>query len=295
MGGRMRTFDRRSSPRVEFSESQEKLTEETVSESQAGENTTLQELSPKKEKSPFKFAQWLLPFVLLAGLCSLYFVYEWQKHSKLFVPIPSPEQISLRPLVTFEFQDPSFFQEWKEHVFRGRTLYQIETIENGEKILHATSHGTSSVLFKQVNLGLSERPFLTWEWKAIRFPSNKQNKVLAAKSDNDFVARIYVGFRGRTPLTSDVIQYVWDDHFPVGASVGSPFARSNKVLVIQSSQTAPPGTWIAEKRDLIADYRKLFGKSPHGNVIAIGLMSDSDNTGTESEAYFRRLFIQKPK
>ncbi len=295
MGGRMRTFDRRSSPQVESSESKEKLTEEPLLGSQTGESVLLQEELPAKEKkSSFGFKQWFLSLLLLAGLCSLYFVYEWQRHPRLFVPVPLPEQVSLHPLVTLGFNDSSFFREWKEHIFSGKTFYRIETIEKGEKVLYATSHGTSSVLFKQVDVGLSEHPFLTWEWKAIRFPSKKQNKVLAARSDNDFVARIYVVFRRRIPLSSDVIQYVWDDHFPVGASVSSPFARGNKVIVVRSGPTTPPGTWLAEKRDLVADYQKLFGKAPRGNVMAIGLMSDSDNTGTESEAYFRRLAVQKP-
>ena len=283
----MRTFDRRSLPQVESSESQEKSTEESAAS---------EKLLPKEKKDTTHFKSWLIPllvFALLTGLCFYLYFYEWQRHPKSSVSIPLPGQVALYPLVTIQFNDSSFFREWKEHVFNGKTSYRIEMIENSEKVLHATSHGTSSVLFKQVDVSLSKRPFLTWEWKAASFPSKKQDKVLAARSDNDFVARIYIAFRGRIPLSSDVIQYVWDDHFPVGTSASSPFARSNKVLVIRSGQTPPSESWVAEKRDLVADYQKLFGKNPHGNVMAIGLMSDSDNTGTESEAYFRRLSIQK--
>ena len=252
-----------------------------------------------EEQQPVRGIQsrWLKPrffLLLFLGLGFLGFLYLWQGHFRRPVSLMMPGEVALRPLIKVEFKESSFFQEWKEHLFSKKTVYTIETVENNEKVLHAVSHGASSVLFKQVNVGLSERPFLTWEWKAIRFPSNKKNEALAAKSDNDFAARVYVAFRGRNPFLSDVIEYVWDDHFPEGTFVSSPYLGSTKIFVIQNTGTNPAEKWIAEKRDIVRDYQKLFGRLPRGNVSAIGVMSDSDNTGTEAEAYYRRLSIQKP-
>ncbi len=291
----MRTFDRRALMKPVHFKSQEKLQETLVPANQSGEGVVVAELPQEEIKKSSPFKKWFLAFFLIVGLGLIYFVYLWLSHPRPFVSIHIPEQVSLQPLINLEFKDTSFFSEWREHVFHNKTVYKIEAVENNEKVLHALSHAASSAFFKEVNISSSERPFLTWEWKAVRFPSNKQNKVLAARSDNDYVGRIYVAFRGRTPLSSDVIQYVWDDYFPVGTTGGSPFARSNKVFVIRNGPATSPDGWTAEKRDLVADYQKLFGKAPHGNVMVIGLMSDSDNTGTESEAYFRRFSIQKPK
>ncbi len=288
----MRTFDRGSSMKPMRFESHEKLQGAIIPATQVEESIAVAE-PPQKEFKKFPpFKKWFLSLIVIMNLG---FAYFWLSHPKTFVSVHLPEQISFQPLMNLEFKDPSFFSEWREHVFHNKTVYKIETIENNEKVLHALSHAASSAFFKEVNISSSERPFLIWEWKAVRFPSNKQNKVLAAKSDNDYVGRIYVAFRGRTPFLSDVIQYVWDDHFPVGTTGGSPFARNNKVFVVQSGSATPPDGWAVEKRDLVADYQKLFGKAPHGNVMVIGLMSDSDNTGTESEIYFRRLSLQKPK
>ncbi|MBI3999670.1 MAG: DUF3047 domain-containing protein [Candidatus Omnitrophica bacterium] len=248
--------------------------------------------------------KWFAPLVvvvslfLILGLIGAFFFYTARNGSSPPFLSPPPDQASFRSLATFELSaGQAFFQEWKEHIFHKKTVYKIETDENGENFLHATSHGASSVLFKQMNIKPSEHPFLTWEWKAIRFPSNKQNKTLAAKSDNDFVARVYVAFRGQnllSPLSSDVIQYVWDGHFPEGTHAASPFSKRTKIFVIRSSSEVL-GAWMVEKRDLVKDYEMLFGKPLRGSIIAVGIMSDSDNTGTDSEAYYRRLAIGKPE
>ncbi len=257
-----------------------------------------EEIPPKIEPvsgavSKTRLNKWFFILLLVIGVGSLASIYLLNLRSKTTISAVLPDQISLLPLISFEFKEP--LEKWEEHIFNKRTLYKVETDESQGNFLHAVSAGTSSVLFKVVNVKLSERPFLTWEWRAIQFPSNKKNEVLAAKPDNDFAARVYVAFKGRTPFSSDVIQYVWDDHFPEGAYVTSPYSRKVKVFVVQSGETNPQGEWVPEKRDLVKDYEMLYGKTPHGNLYAVGIMSDSDNTGTASEAGYRRLSVAKPK
>ena len=204
----------------------------------------------------------------------------------------SSEQVALVPWLRLEFNEPTFFKDWNEHEFNGKSDYKIELDEGAEPFLHASSQATSSVLLRQVHVQSSERPFLTWEWKAKQFPSNKKSQKLGAKSDNDFSARVYAIFGGGLPFNSEVIQYVWDDHFPEGTFVSGPFSGKTKIFVIQNGKTSD---WVREKRDLAADYRELFGKPLKANLAVIGVMSDSDNTHTQSEAYFRRFEIQKPE
>jgi hypothetical protein len=232
-------------------------------------------------------------FTLLSGLGV--FVYrQTYIRNQMFEPFPSSDQIALIPWIRLELNEATFHKDWNEHVFHGETQYALERDEHGEIFLKASSKGTSSVLFREVNAKSSDRPFLTWEWKALQFPSNKKNETLAAKSDNDFAARVYVVFGGGLPINSNIIQYVWDDYFPERTFGESPFFAKTKILVVQSGKNES-GEWVRERRDLIMDYKRLFGKFPKANLVAIGLMSDSDNTQTASEAYFRRLEIQKPE
>lgn len=234
-----------------------------------------------------------LTIILLSLIAAGVFFYL-KIHTSFSSSPPLSEEVLLEPLIRFPLNEINFFTEWKEHVFHGRTTYKIEQEADGSKILHASSQGSSSFLYKEMNVPISNRPVLSWKWKAIQFPSNKENKVLASKSDNDFAVRVYVGFKGKTPFTPDVIQYVWDDYFPEGTSAESPFLKGTKVFVVQSGKPIATKEWVFEKRDLIRDYEMLFGKKPKGNIGAIGVMSDSDNTGTFSEAYIRDILIERP-
>ncbi len=240
-------------------------------------------LEPKIRKgSSFKW------FLMISLLCSLgvgAFFYFHQPHHYSF-PLRTVEDTTLATVKIFDFKEP-IQQFWKEHVFNDRSSYQVEN-----DTLHAASNGNSSMIYQEVKLGPVDRPFLTWDWKAVRFPANKTGKSLADKSNNDFTGRVYAIFKGRSPIAADVIQYVWDDHFPKGTSSGSPFLNSVRILVIESG-TAPD--WVSEKRDLLQDYQTLFGRRPRWPLSAVGIMTDSDNTKTQSEIYYRNFALKKPQ
>ena len=269
------------------------IVKESFSESE-NDLLTLSQAAERAPKSTTSRLFWTRIFLILILVALAFggFLYFWKGPHHFPISNSLPDHVSFRPLISFEFNESVFFKEWKEHVFHGRTIYRVELGENGEKTLHALSQGTSSLIYKEANIKLSDRPFLTWEWKTVQFPSNKENKILASKHDNDFAARMYIAFKGRTPFVSDVIEYVWDDHFPEGSFAESPYLKSTKILVVHSGKS---DQWIPERRDLIRDYEMLFGHHPKGNVIAVGIMSDSDNTGSASEAYFKNISIQGPE
>ena len=227
-----------------------------------------------------------------AGIFAYRFYFQ---SSTFFTSISSSDRVELIPWTRLEFNEATFFKDWNEHEFNGKSNYQVELDENGEAFLHASSQKTSSVLLRQASAPLSERPFLTWEWKVGRFPSNRKNQKLGAKSDNDFSARVYAIFGGGLPFNSEVIQYVWDDHFPEGTFASGAFSGKTKIFVNQNGNPKSTSEWVSEKRDLARDYRELFGRPFKGNLAVVGFMSDSDNTGSQSEALIRRLQIQKPK
>ena len=140
----------------------------------------------------------------------------------------------------------------------------------------------------------SQMPFLTWTWRVSQFPSNKVNEELNSKRDNDFGARVYAIFKGKLPLSHEVIQYVWDNHFPEGTHAKHRTAGSVRYFVVEDGEAKSSDTWVAEKRNLAADYEMLFGKPLRKKLVGIGLMTDSDNTGTASEVYFGEMAIELP-
>lgn len=245
----------------------------------------LEETEISKETEPRKNStmKWLLAisFVFVLGLGVFWFVNQSPYATAPFESITDPDLVTIQ---NFVFKEP-LKQFWKEHAFKSRSSYQVE----GDT-LHAVSQGTSSMLYQEAHVRPSDRPFLTWQWKAVQFPANKKGRDLADKSNNDFTGRVYALFKGRSPVAADVIQYVWDDRYPEGAFSESPFLGNVRILVVQSG---PSQDWVSEKRDLMEDYRRLFGRNPRWPLTAVGIMSDSDNTKTRSEIYYRNLSLKK--
>jgi hypothetical protein len=142
---------------------------------------------------------------------------------------------------------------------------------------------------------MKDRPVLTWEWRATKFPPKPAGVPVTKKSHCDFAARVCVVFAGNTPWESHYIYYVWDPRYKVedrGSSSG--LISRTKVLVVENSPGGRGSAWVPERRDVIADYEMLFGRKPERPFRAIGIISDSDQTESSSAAEFRRLRICRP-
>ncbi|MBP7521960.1 MAG: DUF3047 domain-containing protein, partial [Leptothrix sp. (in: Bacteria)] len=55
--------------------------------------------------------------------------------------------------------------------------------------------------------------------------------------------------------------------------------------VVVESGARRLGQWLRYERDVVADFRAAYGEDP-GELIGIAVMTDSDNTGTEAEAFY---------
>lgn len=190
-----------------------------------------------------------------------------------------------------QFDNPDAIESLDEKVFRGETEYEIFVDPVQGPVLRAKSDKTSSLLYEKIEVDMKKSPTLSWEWKAENFPANKRNEVLGAQEDNDYVARVYAMFKGNTILSSDVIQYVWDDHFVEGETGKSGFSNRVKIMVVRHGIVTDNDGWIKEERDIAEDYRQLFGEEPTKPLSAIGIMSDSDNTKTSSLAYLKNIQV----
>jgi hypothetical protein len=50
--------------------------------------------------------------------------------------------------------------------------------------------------------------------------------------------------------------------------------------------------WHEKRMNLLEDYRRAFGEEPP-RVNSVGVMTDSDNTGTRAEAYYGDIRFQR--
>jgi hypothetical protein len=86
------------------------------------------------------------------------------------------------------------------------------------------------------------------------------------------------------------ICYVWDATLPAGTVLPNAFTGRVRYLVLHSKE-APLASWQEEKRDLQADFLRLFGEETTTvpRLVAIVIGGDADNTKSHSLAYVANL------
>jgi hypothetical protein len=178
---------------------------------------------------------------------------------------------------------------WREVEVQRKTQYDVVEIE-GRRCLRAWSRDGASILLSAVRFDPEAYEWLSWEW---RVDQHVAGESLDRKEGSDVAARVYVYFdTAGLPWQKRSLDYVWSSTLPAGTILESAFASTSKIIVVESG-AAHLGQWRRVERNLEDDYERCFGKSDLPHVIAIGLMSDTDNTGGEALAYFDELRVTR--
>jgi hypothetical protein len=174
---------------------------------------------------------------------------------------------------------------WEPKIFKGSTEYLIEQ-DNGRAVVKAVSHATASGMVRKIHFDPSIYRYLRWSWKiAHTIKGGDEN----AKAGDDYAARLYVIFPGRYFWQMKALNYIWANRLPKGEHVPNPFASDAKMLAVESGN-GKAGQWVFEERDLLADYRLLFGTDPQ-SADAVAIMTDTDNTGGSAEAWYGEISL----
>lgn len=159
--------------------------------------------------------------------------------------------------------------------------------ENGNKFVRAYTEGEAqriSLPPSTMNWRLSEHPILSWEWRARQLPAGANERNV-----NDTGGAVYVSFSqtdwlGR-PLS---IKYTYSTTLPVGTVVST----GNVKIIVASSGTDGIGRWTGVERNVVDDYKQLFGQAPTEDPFTITLWSDSDDTKSVGEVDFDNLTVR---
>ncbi len=197
---------------------------------------------------------------------------------------------------------PLTFKKIKQH-----TQYRFVD-DSGQTVVQADSRNSASGLIRKVSIDPREFHKISWRWKV---SSVYANGDVARKSGDDFPARMYITFAydpsrvgflekakyeaarliyGETPPLA-AITYIWASRAPTGLMVANAYTDRVKMVVLQSG-TARAGRWVAEKRDIYADYKKAFGGEPT-RISGVAIMTDSDNTGESARAWYGDIVFSK--
>jgi hypothetical protein len=177
---------------------------------------------------------------------------------------------------------------WKSRSFAGETRYRLE-IRAGRQALHAVSNASASGLYREVTIDLKKTPYLHWSWRVGNLLATQDER---SKPGDDYPARVYVVFSGGPFLwRTRAINYVWSSHQPAGSEWPNAFTANARMVAVRSGAAAV-GQWVHESRNVYDDYRRAFGEEP-GEVSAIAVMTDTDNTGQAAEAWFGDIWFDR--
>ena len=195
---------------------------------------------------------------------------------------------------------PPGWEPWILSRFMARTQYRIVDLE-GERVLAAKANVSASGLLQPLSLSTADYPIINWRWKVPQLIPGADN---SSRIGDDSPVRVIVAFDGdKNKLDFEdqafsetvklfsgrempyaTIQYIWENKLPRESVLENSRTSRSKMLVVESGPDHL-GQWLSFKRDVRADYQRLFGERP-GPVIFVGVMTDSNATGSQAMAYY---------
>jgi len=121
---------------------------------------------------------------------------------------------------------------------------------------------------------ITRMPELSWRWRPVTLPDGGDEI-----HRDDTAGAVYVTFYFDWLRRPRSIKYTHSTTLPVGTVVD----RGVLQVVVVSSGAVPGNDWLAIERNVLEDYRRLFGKEPPSHPVSIAVWSDSDTTQSESE------------
>lgn len=203
---------------------------------------------------------------------------------------------------------PSGWRVWRLSGLKRPTEYQLVDHE-GRTVIAARAQGSASGLVFPISIDLKEYPYLHWHWKVpalIRDADNTQRHL------EDSPVRIVITFDGdksKLPLDERlfadqfrmftkqefpyaILMYIWENRAPVGRVIDNLHTARIKMIVADTG-AENLGRWRSETRNVYEDFRRAFGEEPPP-IRSVGIMTDSDNTGGDAEAYYGDILFQRP-
>ena len=194
--------------------------------------------------------------------------------------------VNAEPLV-LNWSAPGGTEGWEVEEFEGETLYRVVALD-GRRVLQADSASSASSLYLEREIDLTETPILEWSWR-VEAPLAVADE--RSKDGDDFAARLYVVAPGEGLFgLPRAINYVWANRAQVGESWPNPFTSKVMMVAVESGER-DAGTWRTHRRDVRADFLRLFERRVDA-LEGIAVMTDSDNSGQSARAWYGEIVFR---
>ena len=214
--------------------------------------------------------------------------------------LPAQEELPKFSAETVRDGIPKGWNFYRIAPYKKNTVYRLENYQ-GKTVLSANSKTSASGLAVKLRPRQANNLWLQWEWKALSPIPEADN---ADRYSDDAPLRILVAFDGnksKLPLKEKMnfemaylisgqempyatLMYIWSGKSPIDTIVNSAHTSRIKMIVVDSGWNNL-NEWHKHQRDLAADYKRAYGEAP-GEVIGIALLTDTDNTKSETRAIY---------
>jgi hypothetical protein len=176
---------------------------------------------------------------------------------------------------------------WYHRTFWTRSPMEISfATKDGVPALRCETHARGSKLFRHVDIDLADYPRLAWRW-FIEVPIDSPLDERTRAGD-DHPARLFIAFK--TAMGEDRrMEIVWGNRLKAG-----DYKYIDKFPhYVANGGNENIGRWHAEEVDLQGIYRHMWRDGAPARVIDVALFCDSDDTRTQSIAYFADVVMKR--
>ena len=200
-----------------------------------------------------------------------------------------------------------FFAGWRHFTLPGKTATVYDFVrKDGRETLTAKAGTSASMMRREVNIPAANLDDVSFSWQV---PLLIEGADLAERDFDDSPVRIVLVFEGDKskfsaknamlselaqvmtgePLPYATLMYVWCNKRPAGSVVVNPRTDRIRSIVVESGKKNLR-QWLDYKRKVHTDFEKAFGESP-GKLLSVAIMTDSDNTKTQTAAAYGKVFF----
>ena len=208
---------------------------------------------------------------------------------------------SLAPQLPLAEGSP-FGSDWQAFNFPGKTPTEYSREHKvGRDAVRAFAVSSASMLRRTVRVEQHDLGRVAFSW---RVPELIEQADLASRDKSDSPVRLVLAFEGDRsrfsakdamlselshalsgePMPYATLMYVWCNACPQGTVYSSARTHRIRKLVLESG-SGNLNQWLDYERDIAADFKTAFGEPP-GALVGIGLMTDTDNTRSTTQAWY---------
>jgi len=254
----------------------------------------------------------LLPvffYLLLAGCAAVSPLASSDQEDDEAAVAAQPAAIAWGQVATAAAAAPDAVQ-WQHTPFPGKKASRYSLVQlDGRNAMAVQAASSASMLRQKVRVEPLDLNRLRFSWKV---PALMDAADLTQRDLGDSPVRIVLAFEGDRskfsaknamlselahaltgePLPYATLMYVWCNNREPGSVIINPRTDRIRKLVMESG-SRNLGQWLDYERDIRADFEKAFGEAP-GALLAVGIMTDSDNTQSTTQAWYGPVKLVPP-